>query len=477
MINRVLIRIKVVQMLYSYLLTKSEFRIETAPDSPGKDRRFAYMVYLDTLLFILELSGYRVQGPDSSNSPAKYIGENKHLAANKMMASLINEEQIRSLILKRNTRIASFDKALSPVLEAITATSAYRSYIRLKERTLSDDITFWTTMLRTVIAKNPVFTECARENGEFTISGYDRGILMVEDTLRSYSDNRGMLTEARNSLQRSLDKAYELYHLLLLLPVEITRMRDQQIDAARHKYLPTDEDLNPNTRFIDNQLPALIASSPSMEEYLKANPVSWADDFDLVKRLLDQSMASEVYAAYMSAPATDRAADCDFWRTVFRTIILPSDDLAEVLESKSLYWNDDIDIMGTFVLKTIKRIGTSDKADVSLLPQYKDDEDARFGADLFLDTVNHFDDYRAYIDKFINSSQWDPERLAFMDIVIMTTAIAEMLNYPQIPIPVTLNEYIEIANSYSTPRSGAFVNGILYSVINYLKEQGKLTKE
>ena len=91
--------------------------------------------------------------------------------------------------------------------------------------------------------------------------------------------------------------------------------------------------------------------------------------------------------------------------------------------------------------------------------------------------MNHFDDYRAYIDKFINSSQWDPERLAFMDIVIMTTAIAEMLNYPQIPIPVTLNEYIEIANSYSTPRSGAFVNGILYSVINYLKEQGKLTKE
>lgn len=476
MINRVLIRIKVVQMLYSYLLTKSEFRIETAPDSPGKDRRFAYMVYLDTLLFILELSGYRVQGPES-DSPAKYIGENKHLASNKMMASLINEEQIRSLILKRNSRIASFDKALAPVLEAITSTSAYRSYIRLKERTLSDDINFWTTILRTVIAKNPEFMECARANDEYTIAGYDRGILMAEETLRSYSDNRGMLTEARNALQRSLDKAYELYHLLLLLPVEITRLRDQQIDAARHKFLPTDEDLNPNTRFIDNQLPALIASSPSMEEYLKANPVSWADDPDLIRRLLDLIMSSEVYAEYMAAPKVDRQADCDFWRTVFRTIILPSDDLAEVLESKSVYWNDDLDIMGTFVLKTIKRIASSDKAEISLLPKYKDDEDARFGADLFLDTVNHFDEYRSYIDKFINSSQWDPERLAFMDIVIMTTAIAEMLNYPQIPIPVTLNEYIEIANSYSTPRSGAFVNGILYSVINYLKEEGKLTKE
>ena len=475
MINRVLIRIKVVQLLYSYLLTKSEFKIETAPDSPGKDRRFAYMVYLDTLLFILELSGFKVQGQDGTN-PAKYIGDNKYLSGNKLLSSLMNEEQIRTVILKRNSRIARFDSALRPVHDAITASSAYRSYIRLKDRSLSDDITFWATMLRTIIAKNEAFVDACRNNEDFTLSGYERGILMVEETLRSFSDNRGMLTSATESLKTSLDKAYELYHLLLLLPVEITRMRDLQIDSARHKFLPSDEDLNPNTRFVENDLPRLIEQSSSMQEYLKEHPISWNDDPELIKRLLDLIMASKAYAEYMEAPATDRATDCDFWRTIFRTIILPSDDLAQILESKSVFWNDDIDIMGTFVLKTIKRIASSDKDDVELLPQYKDEEDARFGGDLFMDTVTHFDEYRGYIDRFINSEQWDPERIAFMDIVILTTAIAELLNYPQIPIPVTLNEYIEIAHSYSSPRSGAFVNGILFSVINYLKEHGLLSK-
>ena len=97
--------------------------------------------------------------------------------------------------------------------------------------------------------------------------------------------------------------------------------------------------------------------------------------------------------------------------------------------------------------------------------------------ELFTDTIDNFDTYRGYVDKFINSSQWDPERLAFMDVIIMCTAISELLNYPAIPIPVTLNEYIEIANSYSTPRSGQFINGILYSVISHLQEEGKLLKK
>lgn len=175
-------------------------------------------------------------------------------------------------------------------------------------------------------------------------------------------------------------------------------------------------------------------------------------------------------------PSANRADDCEFWRNVFKNIILPSDELAEALETKSVYWNDDLDIMGTFVLKTIKRIGGSAEEPVELLPKYKDEEDSRFGAELFMDAVNNLEEYRSYIDRFINASQWDPERLAFMDGVIMITAIAELLNYPLIPVPVTLNEYIEIANSYSTPRSGQFINGILYSVINYLRSEGKLTK-
>ncbi len=112
-----------------------------------------------------------------------------------------------------------------------------------------------------------------------------------------------------------------------------------------------------------------------------------------------------------------------------------------------------------------------------MLPQYKDDEDARFGADLFVNVVENYDEYRTLVDNYVDNQAWDSERLAFMDVIIMSVAIAEMLNYPQIPIPVTLNEYIEIANSYSTPRSGKFINGVLYSIINHLKEEGRLMRD
>ncbi|MDE5837826.1 MAG: hypothetical protein K2H39_02105, partial [Paramuribaculum sp.] len=326
---------------------------------------------------------------------------------------------------------------------------------------------FWTVVIATVLAKDELFIACARKNADFTLSGFERGIQMAIDTLSSYSDTKSTLNEARNSLDRSLDKARELYFALLLLPVELTRLQEQKLDAAKHKYLPSAEDLNPDTRFVDNIFPKLINESPEVKDFLKDNPIGWENDFTLTKKLLDKILASDIYEDYMNKPVTDRTIDCDFWRAVYKSIILPSDELAEVLESKSVFWNDDIEIMGTFVLKTVKRIANSQKEPVELLPKFKDDEDARFGSELFMYSVNNLEEYRSYIDKFINASQWDPERLAFMDGVIMITAIAELLNFPAIPIAVTLNEYIEIANSYSTQRRGQFINGILYSVINY----------
>ena len=254
-------------------------------------------------------------------------------------------------------------------------------------------------------------------------------------------------------------------------------MEDQRLDANRHKYLATAEDLNPNTRFVDNALVKAIAASPQMDEYLSANPFSWNDDPVLVRSLLGKIQESDIYKKYMAAESTSMKDDCEFWRNIFKYVILPSDDLAEALEDMSVYWNDDLDIVGTFVVKTFRRLADSDEGSRVLLPQFKDDEDASFGAELFENTSEHFEEYRSLIDRFIDRRMWDSERMAFMDVVIMTTAICELLNYPAIPIAVTLNEYIEIANCYSTPKSGQFVNGILFSVINYLKEQGRLNKK
>lgn len=475
MINRVLIRIKVVQMLYSYLLTKSEFRIEPAPESATRDKRFAYTVYIDTLLMILRLSG---QNAGSQRQTSPLAGHTIHpaLTSSKLVRALRDDDQIKGIILRKNELPDDMADAIEPVYFALTDSSAYKNHIKSKSHEMADDVKFWAAVLPTVVLKNAKFVECARRNPDFSITGLEKGVEMAVATLESFSDNRYMLRDASKALTASLDKAYELYHALLLLPAEITALRDVRIGNARHKFLATPEDLNPNTRMIDNPLPARIAECDDMTEYLKSNPFSWDGDLDMIQRLLDRIMESKIYKDYMEAPATDYKTDCEFWRSVMKNIILPSDDLAEALESKSVYWNDDLEIMGTFVLKTLKRIASSPEGCVELLPKYKDEEDARFGAELFMDAVNNFDEYRSYVEKFINSTSWDPERMAFMDLIVMVTAIAELLNYPLIPIPVTLNEYIEIANAYSTPRSGQFVNGILYSVINYLQEQGKLNK-
>lgn len=471
MINRVLIRIKVVQLLYSYLLTQSEFKIESLPENPSRDKKYAYSLYLDLLAFILRISGYKL--PSASSNA---VEDNRYLSANKIVRALNADDQVRTILMRNSSNVTSFDGALRSVYDAIVNSSIYRSYIRQKDSDIQKDMTFWSVILRTIIAKNECFIEEARKNPYFTNLGFENAIKMAVSTLESYCDNRTLLSEARNALDKSLDKAYELYHALLLLSVELTRTQDMRLEAAKQKHLPTPEDLNPNMRFVDNALPRMIIESPDMKEYLKNNPISWVEDDSFIKSMLNSIINSDIYAEYMAKETTDVEADCEFWRMIYKNVILPSDELAEILESKSVYWNDDLQIMGTFVLKSIKRAAACKNGIISLLPQYKDEEDEQFGPRLFLDAVDNRETYRSYIDRFINSDQWDPERLAFMDIVIMITAIAELLNFPAIPIPVTLNEYIEIANSYSTQRSGQFINGILYSVINYLKDEQLLCK-
>lgn len=473
MINRVLIRIKVVQILYSYLLTQNDFHIESAPESESRDKRYAYSLYLDLLLLILRISGYRLAG---SEKMVAAITDNKYLSAGKMVRSLFSDVNVRSVIFRRASQSEVFNDAALTLYSKITQSSAYRSYIRTKDISMKDDVAFWVVIIRSIFEKSPELVEAARKNPDFTIAGYEHAFRMLIGTLEGFSDTRTMFIEARNSLERSLDKARELYFALLLLPVELTRLQDRRLDNAKHKYLPSAEDLNPDTRFVDNALIGRLESSIEMQEYLKSNPISWDNGSETLKLLLDRVLQSDIYAKYMASPTTDYETDCEFWRAVLKNVILPSDVLAEAIESDSVYWNDDIDIIGTFVIKTIKRIAATPDSPVELLPKFKDEEDARFGSELFVDTVENYGTYRSYIDKFINEKQWDPERLAFMDVVVMCTAISELLNFPSIPVPVTLNEYIEIANCYSTAKSGQFINGILYSVINYLKKEGKLLK-
>lgn len=478
MVNRVLIRLKVVQMLYSYLLTRSEFKIETPVETSSRDRRYSYQAYAELLLLLLEMSGQRVQRtrPLTSQASAALAGA-KYLDS-RTARFLMGNDEVRAMIAANADRMASFDDAIPALAARLKASSAYRELAKVKQPEVADEIAFWTAALRTTVAKTPEVVEALRTNPDYTVRGMDMAVKMLAETLSNYSDTRNVLADSRRDLKASLDKAYELYNALLWLPVELTRAQERRLESNREKYLPTAEDLNPDTRFVDNKFVAAMAENPDMEAYRKANPVTWADDPLLIQRLLDLVVESTPYKEYMERPGTkSMAEDCDLWRSLLKNVIVPSEDMAEVLEEKSIFWNDDLEVMSSFALKTIKAFGRDEQgAEHHLLAQYKDEEDAAFGSQLFSQAVEHREEYRAMIDEFINSKKWDVERLAVMDIVILLTALTEVLNYPGIPLSVSVNEYVEIAHRYSNPRSGSFVNGMLAAIADKLRAEGRLHK-
>lgn len=270
----------------------------------------------------------------------------------------------------------------------------------------------------------------------------------------------------------SLEKAYELYHRLLLLLIELTDAQNKRIENARFKYTATAADKNPDTRLINNRFIAQLRENKMLKEYVDRQSVSWVNEPDFIRILLDRLLASDLYKTYLTSEEDSYAVDQDFWKKAFKHIIVENEDLSEILEAQSLYWNDDLETISTFVLKTIKRFDQSKGAEQELLPMFKDDEDAEFAKMLFRKTLMNVDVNKALIDQ--HTKNWEIDRVAFMDIVIMLVAIAEIKSFPTIPVKVTLNEYIEIAKAYSTIKSGHFINGILDAIASQLKKDGSL---
>ncbi|WP_455496578.1 transcription antitermination factor NusB [Coprobacter sp.] len=300
--------------------------------------------------------------------------------------------------------------------------------------------------------------------------------IKVVQIVYSYLINKDKsIDTAEKELFFSLEKAYELYHRLLLLMIELTDAQNKRIENARAKYLATAAERNPDTRLINNRFIAQLRENKMLKEYIDRQSISWVNEPDFIRILLDRILDSDIYKAYVASEEDSYAVDHDFWRKVFKQIITEDADLSEILESQSLYWNDDIETISTFVLKTIKRFDQSKGADQELLPMFKDSEDSEFAKQLFRKTLMNTEANKALIDQ--HTKNWEIERVAFMDVVIMLVALAEIKSFPSIPVKVTLNEYIEIAKAYSTAKSGHFINGILDAVAFQLKNEGKLMKE
>ena len=299
--------------------------------------------------------------------------------------------------------------------------------------------------------------------------------LKIVQIVYAYYQNGGKnLDTAEKELFFSLSKAYDLYNYLLLLMVEITKQAERKQSAAKSKLLPTAEELYPNTKFVDNRFIAQLEVNKQLLEFSETQKKTWENESEFVKSLCEKIMDSDIYKEYMASETSSYEEDRELWRKIYKRIIFNNPALDQVLEDQSLYWNDDKEIVDTFVLKTIKRFDEKNGAKQELLPEFKDEEDQDFARRLFRRTILNADYYRHLISE--NTRNWDLDRVAFMDVVIMQIALAEILSFPNIPVSVSLNEYVEIAKLYSTPKSGSFINGTLDGIVKILKEDNKLTK-
>ena len=299
--------------------------------------------------------------------------------------------------------------------------------------------------------------------------------LKIVQIVYAYYQNGGKnLDTAEKELFFSMSKAYDMYNYLLLLMVEITKQAERKQNAAKSKLLPTAEELYPNTKFINNRFIAQLEVNKQLLEFSETQKKTWENESEFVKSLCEKIMDTDIYKEYMASETSSYEEDRELWRKIYKRMIFNNDELDQVLEDQSLYWNDDKEIVDTFVLKTIKRFEEQNGADQELLPEFKDEEDQDFARRLFRRTILNADYYRHLISE--NTRNWDLDRVAFMDVIIMQIALAEILSFPNIPVSVSLNEYLEIAKLYSTPKSGSFINGTLDGIVNQLKKENKLTK-
>jgi N utilization substance protein B len=290
-----------------------------------------------------------------------------------------------------------------------------------------------------------------------------------------YQNGNNDLKVAENELLFSLRKSYDLYHYFLLLIIEVTNLQKRTLDVKKNKYMPTYAELNPNTRLIDNRFAAQVAENAALQKYVAEQGLSWANDEEFVKSVLDIILASDLYNEYLDNENDSYETDKEFWRCVFKKLICGNEVIEDFLEDKSIYWNDDIEIVETFTLKTIKKFEEKNGSKQELLPMFKDLEDHSFAIKLFRQTLLKGAEYRERINNHMKN--WETERIANMDLIIMQVALAEIMTFPSIPINVTLNEYIDTAKYYSTPKSGNFINGILDSIVSELKKEKVLLKD
>lgn len=288
------------------------------------------------------------------------------------------------------------------------------------------------------------------------------------------SENKD-LAKTEREMFNGIDKIYDLYIYQLAFLLELKHVAGVLIEEAKTKHLPTKEDLNPNLKFIENKFLIQLEENIHLKREMNNRKISWNNEFELVKKVLNTIKASEIYGKYMNVSDDSYKTDRNFIIEIFKEFIADYEILNHLYEEKNLHWGDDIYIVNPTVVKTIESFKEDSTPDLHLSVLYKDrEEDMEFVKDLLRQTAIRNDETEKLIgDKTKN---WEVERIAMMDVLLMKMAITEMLHFSSIPVKVTLNEYIEISKMYSTPKSKIFINGILDKLVADFKSENMLNK-
>lgn len=302
--------------------------------------------------------------------------------------------------------------------------------------------------------------------------------LKVVQLVYAYYQNEGKTLEvAEKELNFSLQKAYDLYQYLLSMLVEIKKHAERKdaVRIAREKRTGNVVGgIAPDKQLAENKFLEQLAVNKALIDFQENRKGKWDEEDTFVKKLYAQFMESDVFRLYINKEDFSYEADREVVRKLYKTYICGNEDFDSLLEDHSLYWNDDKELVDSFVLKTIKRFTEQSDADQSLLPMYAVDEDREFAGRLFRATLERGPELRELIRAF--TKNWEFNRLAFMDVVIMQIALAEILTFDAIPLNVTFNEYLDIAKVYSTPRSSSYINGMLDNIVRKLAQDGRTNK-
>ncbi|MDR0559744.1 MAG: transcription antitermination protein NusB [Prevotellaceae bacterium] len=270
----------------------------------------------------------------------------------------------------------------------------------------------------------------------------------------------------------SIEKTYEQYKYLFCFLPMLQEYAQEKIDKGRQKYLPTEAEKNPNTKFINNKLVKQISENRELMTFMSKNSLFVAEAKSIIGKMYANMATKDYFLSYMNNPDTSFSEDKKLVINILTEEFENFEDLYSMLEEQSIYWTDEPEFVVSVIIRTVTKI--KENTGFNLMPLYKNEDDAEFAIRLFRHAVNNFKKYNELIDLYTPS--WDIERIAMMDALILVTGISELMEFPSIPVKVTLDEYIELSHYYGTPSSGVFINGVLDKLVEYFEKNGLMKK-